>query len=357
MTIEQVKEFFVDKEHVPCPLTEKLVKAGYQQVSGGYIDRAKREGILVDYKSNSPSQYWHLMTYCDSRDGSKAFSKSIVCGELIFWMAEVSRAVDCATSEQIVNKIIESAGLSKGERPNYDRVKWNQAIQDACFERIQANVEFYIDDVKYALDIPPLTDEKLYVNNRPMGCPNCFEEYDGIVPIVWKDPKGKYVEVKKRNGEMDFVYYGGKDKPDVPPSWKCCICGQEFYSKKKDPLEGDHLFCIHLDRGGGPIGIESFIRAVYNSKTEYLKVLYRSRRRKEEEVPITSEIRELFTVPKIEKYMTMRYNDINHWNLHDQYWITLLWRGRTRHTSISPHYIKTNPLLRQLINVLFEEKY
>ena len=129
------------------------------------------------------------------------------------------------------------------------------------------------------------------------------------------------------------------------------------FSKKKYPSGGEHLFCIHIDRGGGPIGIESLIRAVYNTKTEYLKVLYRSRKRKEEEVPITPEIRELFTLPKIEKYMTMRYTDINHWNLHDRYWITLLWKGRTRHTSIAPHYIKTNPLLRQLINVLFEDDY
>ena len=272
-------------------------------------------------------------------------------------MAEVSGIVDDATLEQLANQIIESADRSKGSRPIYDRVKWNQAIQDVCFERIQANVEFYIDDVNYALDILPLTDEKLYVNNRPAGCPNCFNEYDGIAPIVWKEPKGKYVDVKKRNGETDFVYNGGKEKPEVAPSWKCCICGQEFYSKKKYPSEGEHLFCIHIDRGGGPIGIESFIRAVYNTETEYLKVFYRSRKRKEEEVPITPEIRELFTLPQIEKYLTMRYTDINHRNLHDRYWITLLWKGRIRHTSIAPHYIKTNPLLRQLINVLFEDDY
>ena len=138
MTIQQMKEFFLNFEHTPCPLTEKLVKAGYQQVRGGYIDRAKREGIIVDYKINAPSQYWHLMTYCDSRDGNKTFGKSIVCGELIFWMAEVSGVVDCGTLEQLANKIIESADISKGYRPIYDRVKWNHIIQDVCFDRIFA---------------------------------------------------------------------------------------------------------------------------------------------------------------------------------------------------------------------------
>ena len=145
MTIEQVKEFFIDKEHKPCPLTEKLVKAGYQQVSGGYIDRAYKEGILVDHTQYNPTQYWHLMTYCDSRDGNKPFSKSIVCGELIFWMAEVSGAVDYATLEQLTNHIIESADRSKGNRPIYDRVKWNRIIQETCFDRIQSKVEGYID--------------------------------------------------------------------------------------------------------------------------------------------------------------------------------------------------------------------
>ena len=138
MTIQQVKEFFMDKEHASCPLTEKLVKAGYQQKSGGYIDRARKEGIIVDYTQNSPSQYWHLMTYCESRDGNKTFSKSIVCGELIFWMAEVSGFVDVTTLEQLVNQIIQSADHSKGYRPIYDRVKWNHIIQDVCFERIFA---------------------------------------------------------------------------------------------------------------------------------------------------------------------------------------------------------------------------
>ena len=94
MTIGQVRNYFFDKENVPCPITESIVNAGYQQTSGGYIDKAKKEGLKVDYKSNSPSLYWHLMTYCDSRDANMPFTRNVVCGELIFWMAEVSGAVD-----------------------------------------------------------------------------------------------------------------------------------------------------------------------------------------------------------------------------------------------------------------------
>lgn len=136
MTIGEVKTFFQDKENTPCPLTEKLVKAGYQQVSGGYIDWAKKRGIKVDYKENSPSQYWHLMTYCDSRSADIPFSKSIVCGELIFWMAEVSGAVEKEQLERLADQIISSANHSSGTRPIYDRIKWNREIQSLCFNKI-----------------------------------------------------------------------------------------------------------------------------------------------------------------------------------------------------------------------------
>ena len=84
MTIGEIKKVYLDKEETPCPLTEKLVKAGYQQVGGGYIDRAKRNGTRVNYEENSPSQYWHLMTYCDSRKADRPFSNSISCGELLY---------------------------------------------------------------------------------------------------------------------------------------------------------------------------------------------------------------------------------------------------------------------------------
>lgn len=144
MTIQQVKEFFMDKEHAPCPLTEKLVKAGYQQKSGGYIDRAHREGVIVDYTQNSPSQYWHLITYCESRDGNKTFSKSIVCGELIFLMAEVSGAVDKIKLERLANQIIESADNMSGNCPLYKRRRWNNVIQKSCFD----NLEYTINKAK-----------------------------------------------------------------------------------------------------------------------------------------------------------------------------------------------------------------
>ena len=140
-TIGQIKEYFKNKSNTPCPITEKLVKAGYQQQSGGYIDIAINKGILVDYKQYTPSQYWHLMNYCDENDPNKKFPKSVVCGELIFWMAEVSGAFPKAKLLDLADRIISEPLRMEGDRPVYDRNKWNAEIKDAFFNRIIYAVE------------------------------------------------------------------------------------------------------------------------------------------------------------------------------------------------------------------------
>ena len=55
MNTLQVYNFFKDKEDAACPCTDRLVQAGYQQKSRGYIDYAKEQGIVVDYMNNQPS--------------------------------------------------------------------------------------------------------------------------------------------------------------------------------------------------------------------------------------------------------------------------------------------------------------
>ena len=85
MNIRQVKEFFKDKKNTPCPLTERLIKAGYQQTDGGYIDLAKKSGMVVDYTKAEPTQYWHLMEeYVPSVPEDKIFSKSIPIHKIEF---------------------------------------------------------------------------------------------------------------------------------------------------------------------------------------------------------------------------------------------------------------------------------
>jgi hypothetical protein len=136
MTIKHVKSIYCFHEHTPCPLTEKLVAAGYQQTCGGYIDKAKSLSIEVDCLSNKPSQFWHLMSYCDTKRDEDKFTKSVVCGELIFWMAEVLDCVSKDAMEKLLNEIISSRIPAPKGRYIYDRRRWNKEIQNLCFDSI-----------------------------------------------------------------------------------------------------------------------------------------------------------------------------------------------------------------------------
>ena len=139
-TIGAIKAFFEDLGNKPCPITEKLIKAGYQQRYGGYIDRAKSEGVEIDFRKNLPSQHWHLMSYCDSRKPEQVFSKQIVCGELLFWMAEVSGAIPESELMELADKIMNGPIGFDGGRPIYDRIKWNREIQRVCFDNIMKKI-------------------------------------------------------------------------------------------------------------------------------------------------------------------------------------------------------------------------
>lgn len=141
MNIRQVEEFFKDKNNTPCPLTERLIKAGYQQTGGGYIDLAKKCGLTVDYTKAEPTQYWHFTEeYIPSVPEDKVFSRSIVCGELIFWMAEVSKAVSEEKLEELLKQIIADGDKSVSP-PKYNRIKWNKEIQNLCFDAIEAIID------------------------------------------------------------------------------------------------------------------------------------------------------------------------------------------------------------------------
>lgn len=127
MDKQQVQSFFVDKNG-PCPITDRLIAAGYRQKSGGYIKYARQCGIA------RPTQYWHLISSWCARTGDNArFTRRIQCGELIFWMAEVSKAVDYRELNQLAD-LITSEFLS-------NRRDGNRKIQEICFEKIVEVVE------------------------------------------------------------------------------------------------------------------------------------------------------------------------------------------------------------------------
>jgi len=150
MNTKQVRSYYENKHDFPCPLTEKLIKAGYQQANTGYITLAKKDkdkGVKIDYREAEPNQWWHLIeSYCENTEPDIKFTRRIQCGELIFWMAEVANCVDKSIMQKLVDDIIASGkpiNVRSEIKPNvkYDRRKWNKEIQSLCFENITKTVE------------------------------------------------------------------------------------------------------------------------------------------------------------------------------------------------------------------------
>lgn len=127
MINRQVRQFYIDKEDADHSITDRLIRGGYKQTAGGYILNAKRAGI------KDPSQYWHLLSSWSAQSDDEApFNKSIQCGELIFWMAEVSGAVSKDKLNELCDQVI-SGDVT-------DRRYWNRVIQSVCFDSIVETV-------------------------------------------------------------------------------------------------------------------------------------------------------------------------------------------------------------------------
>lgn len=82
MNTKQVRSCYENKKDFPCHLTEKLIKAGYQQTNTGYIAHAKQNeenGIKIDYREAEPNQWWHLIkSYCDNTEPDVKFTRRII---------------------------------------------------------------------------------------------------------------------------------------------------------------------------------------------------------------------------------------------------------------------------------------
>ena len=146
MTISQVSKVFSEMEKVHCPVTDHLIKGGFRQLSGGYISYARSVGINTDHQKGQPDQWWHLIkSYCERTDPDKVFGRRIVCGELIFYMAEALGCVDKRELEALADSILADGTPINGKVTPYSfsgkRRKWNKKIQELCFEPIRDTVE------------------------------------------------------------------------------------------------------------------------------------------------------------------------------------------------------------------------
>ncbi|QKL33193.1 hypothetical protein [Streptococcus mitis] len=137
MKMQNVYDFFKSKNFAKAPLTIELMQNNFIQEEG--------TGYRIDQPEKIPSQYTHLINYCKKRlqDGAVYFNRTVQCGELIFWMAEVSQALskkELLDLQQNILKNYKKETYSNGKIV-YDRKAANQLILKTCYDRIKDVVE------------------------------------------------------------------------------------------------------------------------------------------------------------------------------------------------------------------------
>ncbi len=126
MTFGQVKSFYESKENSPCEITTYLIKGGFHQRYGtGYLSNVKSGDI--------PSQWQHIMSYCLEKEENKAYPFT-PCGELLFWMAEISNAVSPQDLKKLAEKIVEN-------EPKKNRRIRNSEIKELCWQKIKLKID------------------------------------------------------------------------------------------------------------------------------------------------------------------------------------------------------------------------
>lgn len=120
MTIKDLKCFY-EKKQEHYPISDSFVKDGYGQQRNGYIKRAKKDNLEINYKNAEPNQKWHLLhSYFpglkDDLDVQTVYR--IVCPELLLWMAEASE-IDPEIIMQAEQKARATIDKQNGYTRNY----------------------------------------------------------------------------------------------------------------------------------------------------------------------------------------------------------------------------------------------
>lgn len=134
MKLINLVDFYINKEE-HYEISDDFVMSGYQQKDGGYIERAKKENVDVNYKIAEPNQKWHLlcsyipklyfndkkMSYNEVKNKCNEDIKLNIrsfnflqCPELLLWMAEAA-GIDkdlIIKASADAKKIIDEKGTS-----------------------------------------------------------------------------------------------------------------------------------------------------------------------------------------------------------------------------------------------------
>ncbi len=133
MRLPDVLAYFIDKENASCVRTNKLIQSGYKQKRDGYVTYLRNKGWAEEKVYH---QYNHLIYSWVEQfelegNYNATFRESITCGELLFWMAEVSHAVSNQELEKLKDYVIEEFHAKKQTQGELNKV-----IHRVCFARI-----------------------------------------------------------------------------------------------------------------------------------------------------------------------------------------------------------------------------
>ena len=119
ITMYDISEFLKGKkEHYP--LSDEFIER-YQQTSGGYIDNARKAGMIVDQEQHEPNQKWHFFEswlYPTIEEGMSweasaedRVYKKLLCPELLLWIYE---ACEVSPAKVKLAKDVAEEGKSAG---------------------------------------------------------------------------------------------------------------------------------------------------------------------------------------------------------------------------------------------------
>ena len=201
VTMKDIEEFLLTKkEHYP--LSDEFIEK-YQQSGGGYIDNARKAGLVVDKYLHEPNQKWHFFEswyYPSIEDGtlsytedakSRVYSK-LLCPELLLWIYEacevdpskVKQAKDVAEQGKTTGLAVTS--IAKNMR---NIVAW---------EDLKENILSFMnsDSTKYSVSVN--SSEDFVVT----GLSNEYLENRNVEFSIEVKNKSKQIDSVKVNGEI-----------------------------------------------------------------------------------------------------------------------------------------------------------
>lgn len=140
--VDAIQYYEIQNEHYPC--SDSFIEK-YQQTSGGYLDYAKKQGVLVDKYQHSPNQKWHfLSSWFDqsledksitwNADAKKRIYTGLLCPELLLWIFEAGGVNPSLVREAM--KVAE-AGKSAGTTTSAIAKNMKEIVS---FDDIETNI-------------------------------------------------------------------------------------------------------------------------------------------------------------------------------------------------------------------------